>query len=153
MTVGQEMKIETKISHPRLFGGYRANLNIVNFERNVENDIDFIPIGRNVRREDWYQRPEVQASDMLEISDTFQSTTTVATRDEDGTAALPQSIIVDDGQSFEISGGDREEINISEAGFDSKIHIGATKIKAGSVTVINESQSVTLVEDTDYSVD
>lgn len=153
MTVGDENKIETKIGHPRLFGGYRANLNIVNFERNVENDIDFIPIGRNTAPPDWYKRPEVQASDMLEISDTFQSTTTVATRDEDGTAALPQSIIVDNGKSFEISGNDREEIDISSAGFASEIHFGATKIKDGSVTVRNDTAGVTLTEGTEYSID
>jgi len=152
MTIDDENKIEAKIAHPRLFGGRYVNLNIINFERNVENDIEYIPIGRNPAEPAWYQKPEVQASDMLEISDSFEHSTIVATQDEDGTAALPSSIIVDNGGSIEISGDDREEIDISKAGFNSEVHFGATKIKDGSVTVRNETTATDLVEGTDYSI-
>lgn len=152
MTIADENEIEAKIAHPRLFGGYRVNFNITNFERNTENDIEYIPIGRNPAETAWYQKPEVQASDMLEISDSFEHSTIVATQDEDATAALPESIVVDNGNSVEISGSDRESIDLTKAGFNSEIHFGATKIKDGSVTVRNETTSTDLVEGTDYSI-
>lgn len=153
MTIGDSNEIEAKIAHPRLFGGYYANLNIINFERNTENDIDFFPIGRNPSPADYFKAPEVQASDMLEVEENFEPSAWISTQGNDGTSAFPDSIVKNNGQDVEISGGDRETINLAEAGFNTEVHFGATKIKAGSVTVQNETQSTTLTEGTDYEID
>lgn len=153
MTIGDSNEIEAKIAHPRLFGGYYANINIINFERNTENDIDFFPIGRNPSPEDYFKAPEVQASDMLEIEENFEPSAWVSTQGNDGTSALPDSIVKNNGEDVEISGADREEINLTQAGFNTEVHFGATKIKDGSVTVVNETSSKPLVEDTDYEID
>jgi hypothetical protein len=153
MTIDDENKIEAKIAHPRLFGGRYVNLNIINFERNTENDIDFFPIGRNPNPEDYYEKPEVQASDMIEIEENFEPMSYISVQGKDGVSAFADEIVKDNGNDVEISGSDRETINISEAGFNTEIHFGATKIKANSVTVVNETTGTTLTEDTDYEID
>lgn len=153
MTISDENMIEAKIAHPRLFGGRYVNLNIINFERNTENNIDFFPIGRNPSPADYYQKPEVQASDMLEIEENFEPMSYLSTQTEDGTSAFSDSIVTNDGLDVEISGSDREEIDLSVAGFNTTIHFGATKIKDGSVTVINDTTDTTLTEDSDYEID
>lgn len=153
MTIGESTQIEAKIAHPRLFGGYNANINIINFERNTENDIDFFPIGRNPSPADYFQAPKVQASDMLEVEENFQPTAWISTQDADGTSAFPDAIIKNDGKDVEISGADREKIDLSQAGYNTEVHFGATKIKENSVTVRHDPTGDTLSEGDDYEID
>jgi len=157
MTINEENEIEVRIGHPRLVGGRFIALNLTNYSESIENDINYIPYPRNPNDSDYAQGPETRATDMLKISDTWEPTGIIATDAEDGTNALPSDMFVEETDkqynSAEVGGDDRETIDISVAGFDRSVHLGATKIKDGSVTVINETTSTTLTQGDDYGID
>ena len=152
MTINEENIISTRIGHPRLFGGRFVALNLINFSRQVENDINYIPYPRNPNPTDFFQGPETLATDMMKIEDSFEPSAYIRTQGQDGTNALASDMVLNEIDA-EVSGNDREELDISAVGFDSYLHFGATKIKAGSTVVKNETSSTTLTEDTDYEID
>lgn len=159
MGLNEENKISTRIAHPRLFGGRAVALNIINFARQVENDINYIPKPKNPNTTDYFQGPETLATDMMKINDTFTPSARVKTRGNGGTPALPSDMFIEEtGEQYdsaEVShaNGDEEELDISAVGFDQYIHFGATKIKSGSTVVKNQTASTTLSEGTDYEID
>lgn len=165
MTVGEENKIEAKIGHPRLFGESFVNLNIINFDNNVGNDINYIEIARNPDTSNFYQGSETRALDTLSIENEFAPTFYIRTQgDEGGFYALPDSMVlseantpsgVETGDIARVGGSytDPDNVDISVAEFDSWVHLGATKIYRNDVVVENTTAGTTLSEGTDYEID
>jgi len=159
MTINEENKISTRIGHPRLFGGRFVALNIINFSRQVENDITYIPKPKNPDPASFFQGPDILATDMMKIEDTFQPSARIRTRGNGGKAAFAQYMFIEEtGEQYdsaEVShaNGDEEELVISKVGFDTYFHIGATKLKQGSTVLKNATAGTTLAEGTDYEVD
>lgn len=169
MTIGDSNKIEAKIGHPRLFGAQFVNLNIINFEKDVENDISYLPIARNPDPSDFYEGPETRALDKLSISEEFTPTSYIRTQgDGGGYYALPDTMIVEDantpdgvknGNLARVGGSytDPDTIDISTPGFDSWVHLGATKLYKEDVVVENATDTqknpLTEGEEEDYIID
>lgn len=160
MTINKENKITTRLLHPRLFGGKAVALNMINFSRQVGNDINYIQKPKNPNTVDYFQGPETLATDMMKIEDNFTPSTRIRTDRGGGTEAIDPNIISNEKgkkyNSIEIShaNDDEEELDISSVGFDKYLHIGATKIKGGSTVVKNVTDTTeTLTEGTDYKVD
>lgn len=165
MTINEENKIEAKIGHPRLFGGNFVNLNMINFDRNISNDISYIPISRRPNAASYYQGPETRALDKLAISNEFTPTSYIRTQgDSGGETALPDSMVVpdadlpsdvDSGNLARVGGSysSADSIDISEAGFDTWVHLGATKLFRNDAVIENTTASTTLTEGTDYEID
>lgn len=139
-------------STPDVAGGNKIQIYTTEVRNTFGKDINYIPLPK--ASSDYKEKEETLALDFKKAEDKFNITGKIYSG-KDGKYSLPSGLR-DSNDDGEITS---ENLSFNEFGNSGnpnthKWHLlGATRLKNGSVTVTNTTQSTTLTEGTDYNLD